>query len=65
MLTFGSYREFSEETLSCGRCGWSGSGVETDAALVMNDGLLAQYHCPHCAEHLAIAPWAHVHNLRR
>ncbi|MBV8916338.1 MAG: hypothetical protein JOZ05_25285 [Acetobacteraceae bacterium] len=63
MWTFNSYTDFRNTYVLCTECQWSGRGSDTQVGVVLEDGLRAGYHCPKCAEQLAIAPWAHIHNL--
>ena len=64
-ISVSSYAEFRRQPVACSPCGWSGHGADTQVGIVLADGLMAEYHCPRCGEHLAVAPWALIHNYQQ
>jgi len=45
--------EFYDESISCDRCGWEGSGYDVNIVDLYGLAKVKEVHCPNCDTHLA------------
>ena len=45
-------RGFDEEVISCGRCGWEGSGYDANIIDLYGLSRVKEVHCPKCDSYL-------------
>lgn len=45
-------REFHEEAIRCSKCGWEGSGYDTNIVDFYGLTKIKEVHCPHCDTYL-------------
>jgi len=57
-----NYYEFQKASVKCKKCGWEGSGRETNPLEVFRE--VAEYCCPKCQEKIAVILHSSLHESR-